>query len=378
MNIQRRGSGWRARYRGPDGKERSKSFARKLDAERCLAAQKTMLASGDWTDPVLGRLAFGPYALAWLDGRSDLKPKTSFQYRFLLSRHVLPTWEAVPLAKITHEGVTRWVATLTAAGVGASAVRQSVFVLSSVLDHAVRSRRLRVNPARGVGLPRARRRDYVILSHDQVGALAEAAYGGGLVVTFLAYTGLRWGEMSALRVRDVDLARRRVDVRCSFSDVGGRLELGSPKTERSHRSVPLPGFLADRLGEHIRGKDSTGLVFTTPSGSPLRLSNWRRAVYLPASKRANMPRGLRLHDLRHTAASLMIQAGYPPKVVQEILGHSSITTTLDLYGHLFPGDLDRWADTLDAAAAQARAAKMRPEEGKVQEDEGEDDQRKGL
>jgi integrase len=98
-----------------------------------------------------------------------------------------------------------------------------------------------------------------------------------------------------------------------------------------------------------------------PGGSVLRLSNWRLATFKPARTRAGLSDRFRIHDLRHTAASLMIQAGYPPKMLQEIMGHASITTTLDLYGHLYPGEMDRYADRLDEAA-EGDAAKMRPDE----------------
>ena len=101
-------------------------------------------------------------------------------------------------------------------------------------------------------------------------------------------------------------------------------------------------------------------VFRTPGGSMLRLPNWRRDVFLLARDRACISPRFRIHDLRHTAASLMIQAGYPPKMLQEILGHASITTTLDLYGHLYPGDMDRYADRLNEAVGMTDAAKMRP------------------
>jgi integrase len=110
------------------------------------------------------------------------------------------------------------------------------------------------------------------------------------------------------------------------------------------------------------GKQADQLVFTVPSGSPLRLSNWRRAVLLPARIQAGTSSRFRIHDLRHTAASLMVQAGYPPKMLQEIMGHASITTTLDLYGHLYPGDMDRYADRLDSAAEDAGTAKIRPDD----------------
>ena len=98
MSIQRRGNSWRARYYGPDGRQRSKSFQRKSDAERWLSQQRSFIAQGDWTDPARGRITFGEYALAWLDSRTDLKPKTRHQYNSLMTLHILPTWRTVPLA----------------------------------------------------------------------------------------------------------------------------------------------------------------------------------------------------------------------------------------------------------------------------------------
>ena len=129
--------------------------------------------------------------------------------------------------------------------------------------------------------------------------------------------------------------------------------LGTPKSHQS-RAVPVPQFIAAELAVAITGLGPDALAFTMPGGSVVRLSNWRRAVFLPARARAGLSDRLRVHDLRHTAASLMIQAGYPPKMLQEIMGHASITTTLDLYGHLYPGDMDRYADRLNEAAGMMR------------------------
>jgi len=361
VSIQRRGSSWRARYYGPDGRQRGKSFKHRSDAQRWLTEQRSFVAQGDWTDPARGRITFGEYAMAWLTSRTDLKPKTRHQYQSLLSQHILPTWRTVPLAKITFEGLSEWVALLSAGDLGPSGIRQSVFVLSAALDHAVRSGRIRANPARGLGLPRVQRRDYIFLTHDQLHELASATGPWRVLVLLLGYTGLRWGEATALRVRDIDLNRRRIDVRRAFSDVGGRIVLGTPKSHQS-RTVPIPRFLAREIAQALPGKGPDDLVFTVPSGSMLRLPNWRRAVFLSARNRACISPRFRIHDLRHTAASLMIQAGYPPKMLQEILGHASITTTLDLYGHLYPGDMDRYADRLDSAADEAGKSKMRPDE----------------
>ncbi|MGH3218637.1 MAG: tyrosine-type recombinase/integrase [Streptosporangiaceae bacterium] len=359
--IERRGDSWRARYRGPDGRERSKSFKRKSDAERWLVYQRSLMAQGDWTDPARGRITFGEYAEAWLESRADLKPKTRHQYQSLMRQHIMPAWRNVPLGKITFEGLTHWVARLSLTGLGPSGIRQSAFVVSAALDHAVRSGRIRSNPARGLGLPRPKPRDYVYLTHAQVLALASEAGRWRLLVLLLAYTGLRWGEATALRVCDIDFDRRRVDVRRAFSDVGGRVVLGTPKSHQS-RTVPLPRFLATDLAAAVDGKRPDELVFTMPGGTVMRLSNWRRATFVPARARARLSNRFRIHDLRHSAASLMIQAGYPPKMLQEILGHASITTTLDLYGHLYPGEMDRYADRLGDAATASDAAKMRPDD----------------
>jgi integrase len=217
----------------------------------------------------------------------------------------MPTWHSVHLDRITFEGLTRWIAKLTADGVGWSSIRQAVRIMSAVLEHAVRTGRIRSNPARGLVLPRPHRRDHVFLTHAELAALAAAASTFRLLVLVLGYTGLRWGEATALRVCDIDLNRRRIDARRAFSDVGGQLILGTPKSHRM-RSVPIPRFLAVLLAAFVNGRQPDDLVFTTGSGAPLRLSNWRLRVFWAARKLAGISMRFRIHDLRHTAAALMI------------------------------------------------------------------------
>lgn len=372
MSISKRGDSWRARYYGPDGRQRSKSFKRKSDAERWLTQQQNEIIKGDWIDPARSRIDFGEFAFSVLATRTNLKPKTRHQQESVLRLHILPTWESVPLGKVTFEGLTVWIARLTDEGVGWSSIRQAARLMSAILEHAVRTGRIHSNPAHGLSLPRPRKRDHVFLTHDQLARLGASAGTGRLLVLVLGYTGLRWGEATALRVCDVDLNRRRIDVRRAYSDVGGTLVLGTPKSHHA-RVAPLPRFLAAELAGHVQGKKPDALVFTTKSGAPLRASNWRRSVFLPARSRARINDRFRIHDLRHTAAALMVQAGYPPKMLQEILGHASITTTLDLYGHLYPGDMDKYADRLDQAATETAPghdeAKTRPENDEDDSDE---------
>ena len=180
-----------------------------------------------------------------------------------------------------------------------------------------------------------------------------------LIVLFLAYTGVRFGELAALRIRRLDLLRRRAIITESVTVVQGRgLVWGTPKSHEQ-REVPIPRFLIEDLAEHIRGKKPDDLVFTgVRGGGVLRAAVFRRAGFDTAAEAIGVP-GLHPHELRHTAASLSIASGANVKVVQQMLGHKSATMTLDQYGHLFGDDLDTIAERLDAHAQRAFGANTR-------------------
>ena len=224
-------------------------------------------------------------------------------------------------------------------------------VFSLLLELAVRDGRLASNPANGVRLPRAQRSEKRFLSHQQVRELADAAGPHGTVVLTLAYCGLRWGELAALRVSRLDLMRRRLTVAEAVTEVRGHLTWGTPKSHQ-HRSVPVPRFLVDDLVVLVAGKAPTDLVFTTTSGAVLRNLNFRRDVFDQAAVGAGLG-GLTPHELRHTAASLAVSAGANVKSVQRMLGHASAVMLLDVYSGLFDDDLDGVAERLDVARAIA-------------------------
>jgi integrase len=175
---------------------------------------------------------------------------------------------------------------------------------------------------------------------------------GGLAICVLAFTGIRFGELTALRVSRVDLDRRRLHIVESASEVGGRLVWSTTKNHQT-RSVPVPPALIPDLARMCEGKQPADLVFTPPSGSPMRLGNWRHRVFDPACATAGIT-GLTPHDLRHTAASLAIAAGANVKAVQRMLGHSSAAMTLDVYAGLFGDDLDSVAALLASHVPQLR------------------------
>ena len=190
------------------------------------------------------------------------------------------------------------------------------------------------------------------LTHQQVDALADACPERyGLLVRFLAYTGLRFGEAAALRVHRIDFLRRRVLVAESVTPVAGRPVFG-PTKGHQHREVPLPRFLVEDLARQVAGKGSDDLVFTGLRGQVLRPQGFQRAALGGAAERVGIA-GFHPHQLRHTAASLAIASGADVKVVQQMLGHKSATMTLDQYGHLFGDRLDVVADAMDAARTEA-------------------------
>ncbi len=368
---------WQARYSDPSGKLVSapQTFATKTDADRWLAMVEADLHRGEWRDPKLGRVAFSEWAEQWYAGTATLKPKTRVWYESSLRNHVLPHFGALPVAGIDQVGVKSFLAELTAAGKSQATVRGAFAVTRLVLGSALSSGAIRSNPCSGVRQPRPSRHEMCFLSPDEIAILAETISnppikrGGGehrrqsypeygLLVTFAAYTGLRAGEIEALRVKNLDLLRGTVHVCESLAQVHGELVLGPTKTYES-RTVPLPRFLVDDLAAHLsahpHGADD--LVFTAPLGGPIRHELFYRNFFKPAVARSGVPQGLRFHDLRHTYAALLISQGAHPRAMMERLGHSSVTVTIDTYGHLMPGLEEKLTDGLDAIHAEAASSR---------------------
>ncbi|MDR2454176.1 MAG: site-specific integrase [Bifidobacteriaceae bacterium] len=376
---------YRVKYRTPEGKQRSRKFKLARDAKAFAAKVETTKAAGDYIDPRRSTITAGEWGRLWLGGKLGIAQSTRARYEDILTSHVEPRWGQVPLAKISHEDVQLWLSGLEMAS---ASVRKVHRVFSQLLDFAVKSGRLARNPAKGVDLPRVQSKPKRFLSHEQVEALASAAgecrpdgrldgpaSPWRLVVLFLAYTGLRWGELAALRARNLDLERRRAVIEESYTPVRGKMVLSDTKGHE-RREVPVPKFLIAELSAQLKGKAPDDLVFTGARGAILRSRTLTQTALPKASQALGLarpklsPEGrpvlgkngqpvmtgfLHPHELRHTAASLAIAAGADVKVIQQMLGHKSATMTLDLYGHLFPDRLDGVAEAMDAARQAALA-----------------------
>ncbi len=349
------GKRYRVRYRKPDHSQTDKrGFRTKRDAELFLASVEVSKARGEYVDPSSGRLPIGALGQTWLDSQTHLKPSTFRVVEMAWRVHVEPVWGARSIGGVRHSQVQSWVADMSRHKSATSVIR-AYGILAAILDVAVRDRQLMTNPARGVRLPRKTKKAHVYLTHSKVWALAAKSEEHSTLILFLAYTGLRWGEATGLRVKHINAERRRVHVTENAVSYGPVVYIGTPKSHEA-RSVPYPRFLAEPLAQLCEGKNPDDLVFggglvhqRRPNTSQNQTSWFIRAL----AEAGLEP--MTVHDLRHTAASLAISSGANVKAVQRMLGHASAAMTLDPYADLFEDDLDSVSDALDHAAALSKS-----------------------
>jgi integrase len=351
-SVEKRAPGcYVVRWRTPDGKSRSKTLKREVDAKRFLVRVEHSKDVGTYLDPSRSKITVQAWTDEWLAAQTHLKPSTRARYENILSRHITPRWGSTPLHGVSHADVQKWISSINLAP---ASIRYVHRVFSLIMELAVRDKRIPLNPATRVRLPKVGKAEKRFLKVEEVYRLADAAaqypipeVGGQYraLVLVLAFCGLRWGEVAALKAKRVDLLRRRLTVAESVTEVRGHLEWGTPKSHAA-RSVPIPRSLLPMLTEVMAGKPADALVFTTWRGKPLRNLNFRRDVFDPAARAASLD-GLTPHELRHTAASLAVAAGANVKSVQRMLGHGSAAMTLDVYSGLFDDDLDGVADRMD-------------------------------
>lgn len=225
-----RGMRWRARYVDDQSREHTKAFIRKADAQGWLDNEITpSLATGTYVAPQAGKLTVAAVYASWSASQGHISAKTAATRRSAWASRVKPQWGDVAVVDVKTSAVRAWVAKMVADEVGAPTIENAFGLLRQVLGAAVEDRRIPRNPCEGVRMPKRKHADRGYLSHARVSALAAAVERQPEVVRLLAYTGLRWGEMAALRVQDFDMLRRRANVSRSVTESGG-LVWSTPKT----------------------------------------------------------------------------------------------------------------------------------------------------
>ncbi len=352
---------YKVRYRDPDGRAHSETFARRDDAERRRTEIEASLVSATWLDPRRGEITLADWARDWLPTRHDLRATTWARLETTMERQVLPRFGSTPLRRITNGEVRMWVRDLLAQGLSAATVRKAVFALRQCLAAAVADGRLTTNPADAVPLPTERPRPARYLSQPEVERLVAAMprrYQALVLVG--AYAGLRWGEAAGLRRRDVDPLRSRIRVTGTAVQIRGVVTLDNePKTTRSRRTIPVARSVMARIEQHLDefvGVRADDLVFAAPTGGPL-FRAFTQTVLRPAVRRAGLD-DITFHGLRHSFVAILVAAGCNVREVSEWAGHNSVAFTLTRYGGLFEDGSDAAVDRLDAllAAPAVRAA----------------------
>lgn len=336
---------WRSRYVDNAGREHSRTFDRKVDAQKWLDTQLAALLRGDHLAPRDARLTVGEWCDKWLAGYGTRRKSTVRQAEVHITI-IKAHFGSVPLSAVKPSDVRAWTAALKGEGRADSYVYALHSRLSQLFTDAVHDGIVARNPcSRRTSPGMGKQRPYVATT-KQIWALYDAVPPGVRPAILLgAHAGLRLAEAAALRVEDVDFATGVVSPTVQWVD--------EPlKSDKSRTPIPIPKEMAHLLAEAVRAGNGRTLV-DDEGGNPAGPWTIERAIRA-AREQVGLPEGFRFHDLRHYFASLLIASGLDVKVVQARLRHASAKTTLDTYGHLWP-DRDDSSRAAVAAIYRARA-----------------------
>jgi integrase len=355
---------WRheVRYRGPDGKERSRTFPTRTRAVNFKKTIDAELLQGTWVDPERARVTLRKYAHEWLDHRpKPLRPRTRDTYNTLLRLHIEPTLGDIELGKITPSVVRKWHANLAGRGPSQNTAAKAYRLVHAMLETAVADEVIHRNPCviKGAGVERSDERPVATI--EQVWAAADEMPKRYRCAVLLAgFVGLRRGEILGLECRHLNLLHGTLTVEQQLHELAdGRLVLAEPKTDAGKRTLVLPPLLVGELERQISRyalPGPSGRVFPCEGGGALRpaalYKHWNRARL-----RAGLPRSFRFHDLRHTANTITAAAGASTRELMHRMGHASAEAALR-YQHA-----TRERDSFLAAALGDLVSEARPTEG---------------
>ena len=384
MKTRRRGRGEGAIFQRADGvwcatitigydevgrrRRRTVYGSSKEEVRPQLTELHAQLLHGGITKPT--QVTVAQYLQRWLEdvAKPRIRASTYKLYEGLIRLHVIPYIGGIRLQKLTPAHVQGFYAELLREGMSPRQCQLVHARLFSAFKRAVRWKLIPTNPCTEVDRPTAPTTRFTPLTPRQVLDLLDAAADTRLYALYVlaVFTGLRQGELLGLHWQDVDLNAGVLRVRQQLQEVAGKMELVEPKTAAGRRQVALPKVAVEALVAHrqrmaAKGFDKTW-VFCDSRGGPIRKSNLRRKSFEPLLEQAKLPK-VRFHDLRHTAATLLLLQDVHPKVVQERLGHARISITLDTYSHVLPTMQRDAADKLDALVGTVRAEMERDGSG---------------
>ncbi len=302
----------------------------------------------------------GRYLQEWLQTvEHSIRPSTWTRYEQLIRVHAIPAIGSLSLSRLEPRHLQKLYVDRLTNGSAPATVRQLHAVICRALGQAAKWDMVARNVASLVSPPRVQRHEITPLTAEQSRTMLDVAQGDRFEALYVLAlnTGMRLGELLGLRWRDVDLDTGILQVRHTMLRLKDGLKLREPKTPQSRRRISLPGNAVESLRRH-RGRqaedrlrlgrawDDQDLVFPNKIGRPIERGNVLRRSLWALLEKADIPR-IRFHDLRHTCATLLLQKGVHVKVVSELLGHSNITITLEVYSHVIPDMQEQAVTAMD-------------------------------
>lgn len=361
----------------------------KRDAERRLTELLHQVNSGTYVEPT--KFTVGAFLERWLQdyAQGAVRPTTLDSYRYLIERHIAPALGRIPLGALKPLDLQRFYAEKLKSGrldgrggLSARSVQYIHGLLRESLGSAVKWELISRNPAEAVNPPRQDRREMQVLDIGDVQAFLEVARGTRFYALWMldVTTGLRRGELLGLRWQDVDLEAGILTVRQTLVCLRGKILIQPrAKTQKSIRVVSLPEMTLAALRDHqtqqldertFFGPDyeDHGLVFCSPEGRPVDPNNLASRHFKPLLRQAGLP-NIRIQDLRHTHATLLLGAGVNLKLVSDRLGHTTTRMTADIYSHVLPRMRDEVAAAVDKILSldeRLQVEGKRPQGGKLE------------
>lgn len=369
-SVVKRGSTWSIVFdtgRDETGKRKQKwigGYRTKREAQAALAEQVNAVEQGSFVAPANQSVA--EFLAEWGDQKKlQVRPSTWRSYEWTLNYHVIPHIGHLKLKQVSPSHIEKLYTQLRETprpdGKDGTLSERTILhvhlILQNAFDRAVRWGLIGRNPCKLCDAPRPKKVEMKVWTKEQLQTFIAVAADDDLYHVFLllATTGMRIGEVLGLRWRDVDLLNCKVTVQQQVSFIKGGYVIQPPKTRSGNRTIPIPNQVVDVLREVKKQRDfkreffgkeyetSLDLVCCTDKGTPLYHGNFT-ARWNSLIEKAGIPR-IRIHDVRHTHASLLLQQGVNPKVVAERLGHANVSITLDTYTHLLPGIQEKAVDT---------------------------------
>lgn len=322
INIKT-GTRYQVKYLQSDGKQSAKNFRTKREAQNFEAAIRSAKNKGTWVDTKAAKIKFADYVEVWKATKTNQRPRTAYRRDNILKKHLLPALGNMALRSIHRSEIQELINKWTNDGLAPRTIKQHIRILHPILQMAVLDDIISKNPTIGVSTPQPGKVERHALNPAECVALIAAAPAEyqPLIKIALA-TGMRYQEIQDLKIKDLDLLRKTLTIRQSKTDAG-------------LRTIKLSDYEVGVIAEHLSSNGRTGAnesepLFTSPEGHEIHYRNFIQRVFKKAAIKAELP-NITFHDLRRTHATILIASGVSQKVVQERLGHKSISTTLALY-----------------------------------------------